>query len=221
VRTAARLATLGHEVLVDPLLDLRFAPPARLVGDALPDGIILTSANGARAVEGHPDLAALKKLPLWTVGARTTEAARALGFAAPRGEAPDAVSLGALLRAEPAQTFLYLAAEQRSGDFSVLAPEHRVDVRVVYSAVPKTELNPATAAALGDGGIVCVLHYSRRLAETYLALAAAAGIRKAALAPAQLCLSEQVASPLRAAGAPAIRVAAEPREDALIALLAG
>ena len=218
--TAGRLAALGREVLVEPLLDLHFMPPNRLV-PPVPDAVIITSSNGARAVARHPDLAKLTHLPLWTVGSRTSAAARELGFEILRGEAPDAVGLGALLGAEPAQHFLYLAAENRSADFAVLAPRHTVDVCVVYRATPKHALSAETIAALKSGGVTSVLHYSRRLAETYLALTDAAGIGAEALRPRHLCLSEQVAAPLRAAGAREIEVSAEPREDALLALLAG
>jgi hypothetical protein len=52
-------------------------------------------------------------------------------------------------------------------------------------------------------------------------LAEAADIRAEAVKPHHLCLSEHVAEVLRAVNAPEIRVAAEPREDALLALLAG
>ena len=217
--TAARLAALGHEALVEPLLDLHFMPPERLV-PPVPDAVIITSSNGARAVARHPDLAKLIPLPLWTVGARTSAAARELGFTV-RGEAPDAAGLGALLGAEPEQRFLYIAAENRSADFAVLAPQHIVDVCVVYRATPRAAFSSETIEALKSGRVTSVLHYSRRLAGTYLILAEAADIRAEAVKPRHLCLSEHVAEVLRTVNAPEIRVAAEPREDALLALLAG
>jgi uroporphyrinogen-III synthase len=219
-RTAERLAAMGHKVLADPLLVLSFSPPPRLIGDRPPDAIVLTSANAAHAIEHHPDLARLAALPLWTVGSRTTDAARTLGFRAPRGEASDVATLAELLKKEPAQNLLYLAGEVRAGDLAALAPAHKVETCVVYSAVPKTELAFETVKALRNGRVTDVLHYSRRLAETYLTLAGAAGISDAALKPRQLCLSEQVAAPLRAAGAADVRAAKEPREEALLALLA-
>jgi uroporphyrinogen-III synthase len=221
LRTKTRLADAGRDVLTDPLLVLTFSPPPKLVSDGAPDAVVITSANGARAVTGHPDLARLTGLPLWTVGSRTTDAARVLGFGVPHGEALDVVSLAELLKNEPAQTFLYLAGEVRAGEFSELLPQHHIDTRVVYSATPSASFAPETVAALSNGGVTSVLHYSRRLAETYLAVSEAANIRAAALTPRHICLSEQVAAPLRAAGALNIAIAAEPREDALLALLAG
>jgi uroporphyrinogen-III synthase len=217
--TAVRLQALGHEVVVEPLLDLHFMPPANLI-PPMPDAIIITSSNGARAVARHPDLGKLTHLPVWTVGSRTSMAARELGFTV-RGEAPDAEGLGALLRAEPQQHILYIAAENRSADFAVLAPQHNVDVCVVYRATQRDAFSPETVAALKDGRITTVLHYSRRLAGTYLMLAEAADLRAESVRLRHLCLSEHVAEVLRAVNAPDIRVAAEPREDALLELLAG
>lgn len=218
-RTAARLEALGFDVVQAPLLDLEFIVPERLVGDSVPDGVIITSANGARAVSSHADLPRLTDLPVWTVGSRTSDAARMIGFGAPVFEALDAVELGARLSAEPAQRLLYLAAELRSGDFARLAPKHAIDIRVVYRARARTALPDAAASALAAGRITEVLHYSRRLAETYAALAGAAGLAGEAFRPRQLCLSEQVAEPLRAAGAARIEVAPSPREDDLLTLL--
>ncbi len=218
-RTAERLEALGFEVVRAPLLELEFTVPETLAGDGLLDGVIVTSANGAHAVAGHPHLSRLTKLPVWTVGSRTTDAAIKIGFGPPAFEALDAVALGLRLSEEPPLRLLYLAAEQRSGDFSRLAPKHEVDIRVVYRALAKTEFPVDAAAALSAGRISEVLHYSRRLAETYVALAGAAGLAGAALRPRQLCLSDQVAEPLRRAGAAGIEVASSPREDDLLTLL--
>lgn len=217
LRTKARLEAMGHQVMVDPLLTLDFFPPEKLISEK-PEALVITSSNGARAIAHHAELPALLPVPVFTVGGRTSDAVRELGFEV-AGEAPDIAHLVELLRNKPTRNILYLAAENRAGELSELLPEHKVETRVVYSAVPATELAAATAEALKAHSIACVLHYSRRLTETYLALAEAAGIQEQALAPAQLCLSEQVAAPLRATGAGHIEVAEAPREDALIGLL--
>jgi uroporphyrinogen-III synthase len=217
LRTKARLEAANYQVLVDPLLTLNFFPPDRLIGSK-PDALVITSSNGARAIAHHAELATLLPVPVWTVGSRTSDAVRELGLTV-AGEAPDAAHLVELLRRQSPQTILYLAAENRSAELTELLPAHNVETVVVYSAEPSTALSAETVAALRAGRIGDVLHYSRRLTETYLALAQAANIAVEALAPAHLCLSEQVAAPLRAAGATNIQVASEPKEDALIGLL--
>jgi uroporphyrinogen-III synthase len=89
---------------------------------------------------------------------------------------------------------------------------------VVYRAVAAerlpTELTQALSARL-DGA----LHYSRRSAATLLALAETAGALNALLNLAHYCLSDEVAAPLRRAGAARVSVAPRPDEAALIGLL--
>jgi uroporphyrinogen-III synthase len=221
LRTKARLEAQGRAVLLDPLLVLSFALAEKLIGTVPPEGVVITSSNGARAIARHAELSALAALPVYTVGSRTTAAVRELGFAAPRFEAADVAALAEHLRGQAPLSLLYLAAENRAGELSELLPMHEVRTEIVYTATPKTSLADETAAALRKGLVTEVLHYSRRLAESYLALAATAGLRAEALSPRHLCLSEQVAAPLRAAGAIDITVADEPREDALLGLLAG
>lgn len=218
--TKARLEADGHTVLLDPLLELSFAPPSHLVGSPPPDAVVVTSSNGARAIARHSDLSALAALPVWTVGTRTSAAVRELGFQI-AGEAPDVAHLAALLVEEKPKSLLYLAAENRAAELSELLPMHKVRTEVVYRATPASGLSPETVDALCSGRVSDVLHYSRRLAEYYVALADAVDVGPQSLAPRHLCLSEQVAEPLRTAGASVVRVAREPREDALLNLLSG
>ncbi len=78
---------------------------------------------------------------------------------------------------------------------------------------------PDVAAALAQGALDGVLHFSRRSAQAYLDCAARARILERALAPVQFCLSRQVSQPLAAAGAAAIRLAPQPNEAAMIDLV--
>ena len=77
-RTAEALRARGHDVLVAPLL--RDETIAAELGRTL-CGVLMTSANAARALAAHPRRGELTRLPVFTVGARTAEAARAAGFA--------------------------------------------------------------------------------------------------------------------------------------------
>jgi uroporphyrinogen-III synthase len=112
---------------------------------------------------------------------------------------------------------LYLAGEDRAGEMS--AGGLVVHTAVVYRAVKAERFEPPVAAALGEGALDGVLHFSARSAEAYLACAARGGIRDRALAPAHYCLSRQVAVPLTAAGAAAVLIAARPDEAALLELV--
>ena len=215
-RTAAALRARGHDVTVAPLLRLQAVDFT--LTEAAYGGVVLTSANAARAVARHPQRAKLTSLPAFAVGRRTAQAARAVGFGAVHSADGDKNDLVALLRARFGaghRPLLYLAGEHRAGDLAACGVP--VETAVVYRAVEVERFPPAAAAALGtlDG----VLHFSPRSAETYLACAARTGVLDRALTPVHYCLSRQVAAPLAAAGAAAIRIAPRPQEAALIDLV--
>jgi uroporphyrinogen-III synthase len=221
-RTAAALRARGHDVVVAPLMRIEpidFARPAERL-----QAVVLTSANAARAVAEHSRREELTALTAFTVGRQTARAACAAGFHRIRSADGDRDDLTRLLRGECAGqsgALLYLAGEDRAGDLAAeLATEIGVPVVTVvaYRAVKAEQFPPAVAAALGEGALDGVLHFSRRSAESYLACAARAGIGAAALAPLHLCLSAQVSEPLAAAGAAAIRIAPRPDEAAMIEL---
>jgi uroporphyrinogen-III synthase len=79
-------------------------------------------------------------------------------------------------------------------------------------------LPPEATQALGTNQLDAVLHYSRRSATTLLRLAAAAGAVNTLLGLAHYCLSDEVAIPLREAGARRITIAPHPRESSLFGL---
>ena len=219
-RTAAKLRARGCEVLVAPLLHVELLADAAL--GASPWGALaMTSANAAYAVARHPRRAELTPLPVFAVGRRTAEAARAAGFGdvtSADGDVTDLVRLiGARYPGTPAP-LLYLAGEDRAGDLAgdLAAAGLRVTTVVVYHAAAAESLPASVVAALRASQLDGVLHFSRRSAEIYLDCAQAAGVLDRALAPFHYCLSRQVAEPLVAAGAGNVRIAPQPEEAALI-----
>src|SRR5687767_13366807 len=66
-RTATELRAMGHEVTLAPLLRVEIVADAEL-GPGPWAGVLITSANGARAIAGHPLRADLTPLPLLAVG---------------------------------------------------------------------------------------------------------------------------------------------------------
>src|ERR1700716_253258 len=117
-RTAAVLRRRGHEVLLAPMLRMQ-AIDFVLADDAY-GAVVMTSANAARAIAAHPDRAKLTALAAFTVGRHTADAARAAGFGdvhAPDGDQDDLVRLLAARGAGAHGLLLYLAGEDRSGDF--------------------------------------------------------------------------------------------------------
>jgi uroporphyrinogen-III synthase len=232
-RTAAVLRTRGHDVLLAPLLRVEAVAAADL-GQGPWTGVVITSANAARALASHPRRAELMKLPLFAVGRRSAEAASAAGFAdvtSADGDARDLVRLlvaripdfaGAQsgLRATGAP-LLYLAGEDRAVDLAAELAAHGVPVRTVavYRTVKAAALPPPLRAALAAGQLDGVLHFSRRSAEAFVACASFAAVLDRALALPHYCLSPQVAEPLAAAGATRIAIAPRPDEAALLDLM--
>ena len=212
---AALLRARGHEVLLAPLM--RIEPVAANLSGAW-SGIVVTSANALNAVPAFE----LRHLPVFAVGARTAAAARERGFVnamSADGDARDLVRLIANRSPPIAGTLLYLSGENRAADLEAELTRHGVAVttKVVYRAIALA--HPLElAAALKNRTVDGVLHYSARSAMAFLDGASMANLMVEALALRHFCLSEQIAAPLRAAGAALISVAATPTEDALIDL---
>lgn len=216
-RTAEALRATGHEVVLAPLLHIETVSGADL-GAPPWAAILLTSANGARALAGHPRRGELMALPVLAVGRNSAEVARAAGFAhvtSADGAAEDLARLAAARFSGAGAPLLYLAGEDRAGEWA--APGLAVHTVVVYRAAKASRFPPAARAALEQGGIDGVLHFSRRSVESYLDCGR--DIIAAAMRPVHYCLSARAAEPLRLAGATRICVAAQPDEASLLALV--
>lgn len=221
-RSALALIGRGHQALVAPLMTIE-----ALAADFGPGpfvGVLATSANALRAIAEHPQGAALRSLPLLTVGDHTARAGRMLGFHDIRSAAGDAQQLVALAAAtfvDRDRPLLYLAGQDRAADLAGLLGSLGCAVRTVvtYRARPAQAFPAPVITALREERIDGVLHYSRRTAETYLACAEVANIRRAAAKPVQYCLSHAIATVVSRGGASEVAVAAHPDEAALFRLI--
>jgi uroporphyrinogen-III synthase len=205
-RTAAALRELGHEVVLAPLLRIETVPNADLGPPPL-SGVLITSANGARALAGYPRHGELLSLPVLAVGGSSADAARAAGFtdvSSADGDASDLARLAAERFSGARHPLLYLAGEDRSGELSVAGLTIRTVV--VYRARAATSLPE-------QGGVDGVLHFSRRSVEAYLACGGVVS------GPTHYCLSARATEPLKAAGATRIAVSARPDEASLLSLV--
>ena len=216
-RTRAKLEAAGHTVIVSPVLV--FERTGESWPRRRPDGVIATSSRAFSAAsdEARPDVA---QVPLYLVGQRTEDAARRHGFDGPATVAPDGAALAAILGKLPAMRLLYLAGVDRKPDIEEALADagHRLMVIETYEAVAADALTPEAVAALRDDALDGVLHYSRRSAAIFLALAAQAGIDPAG--PTHVCLSADVAGVFRAAKCGDVRVAPTPDEVGMLSLIA-
>ena len=211
-RTAKRLAALGHEALLAPVLEI--FP----TGAPIPDGPFdLVLATSAQAFAGWTAPRALRGVATACVGEKTAQAAREAGFevkiVAPRAETMAEMLIG---EKKPGAA-LYLAGRERKPALEqrLAGAGWRLELVETYDARPVASWPEEVVAALRDGRIDAVLHYSPRSAGAAMALIGGAAARLS-----HFCLSSDVADRCRE-GAPeaTIFVASQPDEEALMRLL--
>jgi uroporphyrinogen-III synthase len=220
-RTAVRLRRLGHTVVFAPML--RIEPIADSEIGAGPWAAILVTSANAAVVATQPRFAILHAARVFAVGGRSAEAMRDAGFVDVTSADGNVDDLARLVveRLSRGAALLYLAGADRTGDLAGDLVARGFDVRtvVIYRAVAITAFTADTIHAI-IGGIDGVLHYSRRSAQAYVDAARAGGLVTAALEkPMQFSLSTQVAEPLAQLPSAHIRIAAQPSETALLALI--
>jgi uroporphyrinogen-III synthase len=194
-RTRADVARLrpGSEVIVSPVIEIE---PLPVVVETVPDGLILTSENGA-------SVAATLGLPAgmaaWCVGGRTAEVATAAGFAALSAEGDAEALLQMILGSAGGGLLLHLRGEHARGD---IVPRLRAAGRAAAeaNAYRQTEqpLSAEARAALQGGAPVVVPLFSPRSAAILaaqgpfaaplwvVAMSAATARAAAALEPAHI-----------------------------------
>ncbi len=190
---AEKLKARGHEVLVEPMLEIRHAAGAAVDLSGV-QAVLFTSANGVRAF-----IVAEKRrdLPAFCVGDTTAAAARAAGFTHVESATGNIEALANLVlrKLKPADgLLLHAAASVVAGDLAGLLKKDGFELRrtVLYSAEPATALSPTTAAALKARQIDIVVFFSARTAETFVRLVRAAGLAGSLSKTVALGLSAQV-----------------------------
>lgn len=217
--TAARLRARGHQAIVAPLLEITFnSPPSDLVK---PSALVVTSANGMRALARWPmaDWGGITLYGLASAAGITT-VFPGITVAVTVG---DGRGLAEKISAEVPVgrgQLLYVAGRDRAGDLEALLAAARYHVRVVeaYRADPVREFPRAARVALSAGDVDGVLLTSRRSAETYLRLAAEAGISGALGRLETYVISGAVADVVRDI-CPRVHVSEIPNEDNLLRLI--
>jgi len=221
------LRARGLKVLLAPMLRFEPVPFADAAGLDY-QGVIVTSANALRAVEGAFAQSPLLKLPLYAVGEHTASVARELGFAKVIVARGDASALRDLvlerLRAKELKKkrpLLYLAGADISRDLAGELGQHGFEVvtQTTYRMVALATLPRAIRDAFARHEVEAVLHYSRRSAAAFLDAVRNEGIEISALAVPQCCLSGNVAAVLHEAGAAQVKVATSTDEKALFEAL--
>jgi len=221
-RTAERLRAAGHCADEAPVLDCVGTPPARLDLAAV-SALAFSSSRAIAALAGHSQSAELQGLPVFTVGSSTAEAARQAGYDQVFSAEGNVVALAQLILGMRDRlgsgSVLYPAAQDRAGDLEGLLSGGNLSCRTidVYRMAQVDSLPQDVTAALRTDAYDGVLIYSRRTAEAFRALLAAACASHDFRRLTVYALSRQAGAPL--SQTMEVRVAPAPNENALLDLV--
>lgn len=208
--TAAKVAALGFQPVVDPLLEV--APIMAAIDLSGVAALAFTSVNGVRAFSTLSDL---RDLPVFTVGRATAAAASEAGFARLADADGDVEDLARLILAARPASVLWAGAREPAGDLVGALNARGVAARgvAVYETVARAP-SEATLALLGQP--LTVLLHSPRGARQLADIVSRRPVR----ALRALCLSPAVAAGLPPLENPSsVACAPRPDETALLALL--
>jgi uroporphyrinogen-III synthase len=222
----AKLEAMGHEVLAAPLLGIAFSD-ANVPGRPY-QAVLVTSANGARAIAQHRERARIVATDAITVGPASAAAAREAGFAhveeAPGGDVGGMIAHVTATRNPASGPLLYASGEVTAGSLqeSLADRGFKVDRAILYAAQPVVNLPRQTLAAIREGKAHGVLLYSPRTASVWGGLVAAANLAGEARQLRHFCISANTAAAVRGAlpHVP-VSVASTPTEQGMLMLVAG
>lgn len=167
-------------VAIVPLMDI--APTGEVADLTGAAGLIFTSAAGVAVFAKQ---SARRDLPAWCVGARTAEAARAIGLAARSADGDADALVAAILAARPMGRLVHLCGTHSRGAVAqrLTAAGLKAEELAIYDQAAR----PATAqlqAALDHPGPIIVPLFSPRSAALFAQAAGAAPVTAVALSEA-------------------------------------
>lgn len=198
--TGRRAEAAGLSALVSPIFHV--APlPWHAPDPATFQALVVTSAHAPR--QAGPQLARYLFLPCYAVGESSAASARQAGFSDVRTGPSDADALRDLMRADGIANALHLCGRHHL--------PLGFDERAVYTSDALPFLLPDALGAL-RGGAIPLLH-SARSAAHFAHLVDAAGLERAAIAPAAI---SQAAADAAGTGWCHLAIAAAPRDQPLL-----
>jgi uroporphyrinogen-III synthase len=220
----AKLIALGHEVVVDPLLVVRFdgGDDIEITGA---QALIATSRNGLRALAAGPAFAEAKALPVYCVGPGTAETAKAIGLGRIVKGPADVAALIEVIDAHAdvnGGPLIHLSGDVVAGDLAgeLTRRGYHVLQPVVYRTEPARRFAAASVASLRNKRIDGIILLSPRTADVYAGLVASHNLGVAVKGLLHVCVSPATAARLAPLSLERITVAAAPNLQEVLALLA-
>lgn len=219
--TAARLRDMGHVPLVAPLLEIRLLVRADSLDITGFQAVLVTSANGARALS---DATEQRNTLVFAVGVASAETARQAGFGSVESADGDVRALKALVteRLDPGNgPLLHVTGSVTAGDLvgGLGQSGYVAEALQLYDTDTENTLPGTIEDGLRQGNIDAMLLYSPRTARTFVNLVNSAGIPDLLNNIKVFCLSNAVRDALGDAGFRSVHVAERPEQDRLLQLL--
>ena len=221
---AQQLQGLGHQVVTEPLLDIRYLDTAKADTERLLDGaqaLLVTSANGLRAFAAASPR---RDVAVYAVGEASAFAATEAGFSNVKSAAGDVAALAGQVaeNLDPQDgALLHVAGTRVAGDLAGSLEKAGFEVRraVLYEAIKARHLSSSVSADFAAGSFDGVLLFSPRTAESFVDLVKQAGLTEACEDMTAFCLSDAVAEKAHLLDWRQVRIAARPDQQSLIETL--
>ena len=214
------LVAQGHEGVPAPLLDIEYLT-GETVNTQGVQALLFTSTNGVRAFAKRSQARTILAL---CVGDRTAAQAKAENFIAVQSAKGNVEELAALVKATVETKdgiLLHPAGTSVAGDLAadLQAAGYSYRRAVLYTAHKAKILPEPISQTLQTGDVDGVLMYSPRTAQAFSKLVINAHLGHTLRQVSAYCLSPAVADQIADLEWKSISVAAQPNQDALLALL--
>ena len=226
---AKTLFTKNIRSIIEPIIEINYNPKAELPLLRNYQAILLTSANGARALAAGlgAALSDSNNIPVFAVGAATAKMAYKIGFRNVTSADGDVHALCSLVKSalKPSMgSLLHIAGSRVAGNLALSLGRYGFTVQreCIYSTEERKSLSLLTRNAIINNHINMVLFFSPRSAYGFTKLVSTwvekegDSVNIAFSKITAVCLSSPVASELSKFELLRIRVASRPEQTALI-----
>ena len=217
---AERLEAAGYEVLIEPMLTIKatdFTPPDLHDYQAL----VFTSVNAVRTFARH---SSQRHLPVYCVGEKTAQEAKREGYDRVYTGEGTGRALADMLEAQKQlqnRPFLHVRGEDSAFAMEAWLAQRGVAMHtlVAYQAQKARDLGDVCAEALRSGKIKVIPFFSRRTAESFLALTRQNALWSTFVGIKALSISARVVESLREAPWSEVLIAKNSDENGIFELI--
>lgn len=217
---AAALGERGHLPVIAPLFQLQILRPSADFSASLAasQAVLLTSANGARALAEASDQ---RGRPILAVGDTTASTAEGLGFSSVTSASGDGLALAELVRRKldpKGGPLIHVSGTEIALDFAEALKPDGFEVRrfALYEAREEAALPESARAAIEGRALDAATFFSPRAAELFARLVEKAGVAGALGSVTAVAISPAAVAPLKALPFKATVAAARPTRQAVL-----